>query len=169
MKVSILRLGHRFSRDKRISTHLGLTARALGADEIIFDAKATDVEESIREVVFSWGGDFKVSFTSDWKKTIREFPGIKVHLTMYGLRLNETIEDVKGAGKDVLVVVGGAKVPAAVYELADYNISVGGQPHSEVAALAVFLDRLFDGEKLYSEFTGGKKIVPQARGKKVLD
>ncbi|MDC1420251.1 tRNA (cytidine(56)-2'-O)-methyltransferase, partial [Euryarchaeota archaeon] len=33
--ISVLRLGHRRERDKRITSHLGLTARAFGADEII--------------------------------------------------------------------------------------------------------------------------------------
>jgi tRNA (cytidine56-2'-O)-methyltransferase len=45
---------------------------------------------------------------------------------------------------------------------------VGNQPHSEVAALAVFLDRLFLGRELEGKFEGGLKIVPQARGKQVL-
>ena len=42
--------------------------------------------------------------------------------------------------KPAVVVVGGTKVPSEVFHLSDYNISVGNQPHSEVAALAVFLD-----------------------------
>ena len=40
--------------------------------------------------------------------------------------------------KEVIVVVGGTKVPAETFEIADFNVSVGNQPHSEVAALAVF-------------------------------
>ena len=35
LKVSVLRLGHRVDRDKRMTSHLGLTARAFGADEVI--------------------------------------------------------------------------------------------------------------------------------------
>ncbi len=31
-RLSVLRLGHRRERDKRITSHLGLTARAFGAD-----------------------------------------------------------------------------------------------------------------------------------------
>ena len=31
-RLSVLRLGHRRQRDKRITSHLGLTARAFGAD-----------------------------------------------------------------------------------------------------------------------------------------
>jgi tRNA (cytidine56-2'-O)-methyltransferase len=37
-----------------------------------------------------------------------------------------------------------------------------------VAALAVFLDRLFQGRELCEEFEGGLKIVPTPRGKQVL-
>ncbi|NIS35916.1 MAG: tRNA (cytidine(56)-2'-O)-methyltransferase, partial [Actinobacteria bacterium] len=39
----------------------------------------------------------------------------------------------------LLVVVGAAKVSFDVYEAADWNVAVTNQPHSEVAALAVFL------------------------------
>ena len=48
----------------------------------------------------------------------------------------------------LLVVVGAEKVPWDVYEQAEYNVGVTNQPHSEVASLAVFLDRLFEGEEL---------------------
>ena len=34
-RVTVLRLGHRRERDKRITSHLGLTARAFGADQIV--------------------------------------------------------------------------------------------------------------------------------------
>jgi tRNA (cytidine56-2'-O)-methyltransferase len=45
---------------------------------------------------------------------------------------------------------------------------VGNQPHSEIAALAIFLDRLFRGRQLGTEFAGGSlKIVPSERGKVV--
>jgi tRNA (cytidine56-2'-O)-methyltransferase len=169
MNVSVLRLGHRFARDKRISTHLGLTARALGAREIIYDAADPDIAESVGDVVSAWGGEFKVSFTKDYRRTIKNFKGVVVHLTMYGLPLTDKIGEIRKRKKDVLVIVGGAKVPAGVYKLADYNVSVGNQPHSEVAALAVFLDKFFGGKELRAEFSGGKKIIPQERGKKVVD
>ena len=47
---------------------------------------------------------------------------------------------------EILVVVGGAKVSGTIFELADYNIAIGHQPHSEVAALAVFLDNVLDDD-----------------------
>ena len=35
LDVSVLRLGHRVDRDKRMTSHLGLTARAFGANRVI--------------------------------------------------------------------------------------------------------------------------------------
>ena len=67
-----------------------------------------------------------------------------------------------------LLVVGAEKVPREIYNIANYNVAVGSQPHSEVAALAVFLDRLFMGEELNSTFVKAKiRIKPSSRGKKV--
>ena len=60
------------------------------------------------------------------------------------------------------------KVPGDVYDLADYNMAVGNQPHSGVAALALFLDRLQEGLTLKQEFKGGElKIIPSEHGKNV--
>lgn len=172
MNVTVLRLGHRFERDKRISTHLALVSRAFGAVEIVFDSEDVRVKESVDAISRAWGGDFKVSFTESWKKFIKNFDGIKVHLTMYGIHVNdfrfEKLTNAAESGeKNVLVIVGGKKVPSDLYELADYNIGVGNQPHSEVAALCVFLDRLFSGSELNKDFKGKQKIIPQERGKKL--
>jgi tRNA (cytidine56-2'-O)-methyltransferase len=66
---------------------------------------------------------------------------------MYGEKINEKIEDIKAEfGDDLLIVVGAEKVPRWAYTKVDYNISVGNQPHSEIAALAVFMDRIQEGE-----------------------
>jgi tRNA (cytidine56-2'-O)-methyltransferase len=61
-------------------------------------------------------------------------------------------------------------VPREFYspEVSDFNVAVGNQPHSECAALAIFLDRFFKGEALGKMFENAKmKIIPQERGKKV--
>ena len=87
---------------------------------------------------------------------------------MYGIPLEDAVPRLVG-GKDVLLIVGGCKVPSDVYGMADHNVSVGNQPHSEVAALAVFLDRLQGGRQLKKEFNGRLSIIPQARGKKVKE
>jgi tRNA (cytidine56-2'-O)-methyltransferase len=169
MRVVVLRLGHRYARDKRLSTHVALTARAFGASEVVFDAPDSEVRKSVEAINLSWGGDFLVSWTDGWKKFVRDFPGDVVHLTMYGLQVNRAIDGIRDSPEDKLVVVGSQKVPAEMYHLADYNIAVGSQPHSEVAALAVFLDRLFETEELDRDFRGKKRIVPQERGKKIVE
>ena len=70
----------------------------------------------------------------------------------------------------VLVIIGAEKVPKEAYDIADYNIAVGNQPHSEIAALAIFLDRMFRGRQLKKELAGGRlKIIPVERGKQVRE
>lgn len=169
MRTAVLRLGHRYMRDKRISTHIGLVARAFGADKLILDTRDPEVEESISQVVSEWGSDFNVEVTMDWRKYIQDFRGDRIHLTMYGININQRIQEIGKTGKDKLIIVGGKKVPSEVYSMVDYNVAVGNQPHSEVAALAVFLDRLFNGEELERRFKGKKKVIPQEHGKKILE
>lgn len=174
MVVEVLRLGHRGERDKRISTHVALTSRALGASKILFTWEDKHVKESTNKIVENWGGDFKFDVVESWKKYVKEFKkrGIVIHLTMYGESINERINVIKEHlknGENILIIIGGEKVPNETYELADYNISIGNQPHSEVAALAIFLDRLFEGKTLYKDYPDGKiKIIPSKKGKKAI-
>ena len=143
--IKVLRLGHRLGRDDRISTHVGLTARQWGADEIVFSGeKDENMLESQRDIIDRWGGKVDIRYTEEWKKEIRDFEGLKVHLTMYGEKIDDEIEALRDeySEKSLLVVVGAEKVPRWVYKNVDYNISVGNQPHSEIAALAVFMDRI---------------------------
>ncbi|RLF88093.1 tRNA (cytidine(56)-2'-O)-methyltransferase, partial [Thermococci archaeon] len=155
--------------------HVALTARAFGADGVVIISEEKDekVKESVEDVVRRWGGPFFIEFDRSWKKRMKEFNGIKVHLTMYGLHIDDVIDELKEKlreGHDFMIIVGAEKVPREVYELADYNVAIGNQPHSEVAALAVFLDRLLEGKGLRKEFKNAKlKIIPQARGKKVVE
>ena len=89
-----------------------------------------------------------------------------MHLTMYGLNLPDVIGEIKGHGK-ILVIVGAEKVPGEVYGLADYNVAVTGQPHSEISSLALFLDHLFSGNELRNEFPGAQiRIIPSEAGKR---
>jgi len=171
VKIAVLRLGHRPERDKRITTHVALVARAFGANAVYITTKDEAIEESVRKVVERWGGPFEVFTGISAKKLIKEWKkkcGVVVHLTMYGIHLDEALKKIP-KDKDLLIIVGAEKVPGYIYEIADYNVSVGNQPHSEVAALAVFLDRYFNGKELYKEFEGAKiKVIPQERGKKVV-
>jgi tRNA (cytidine56-2'-O)-methyltransferase len=170
MQVVVLRLGHRPERDKRITTHVGLVSRAFGAEEMLMDGRDPSVEESLADVVERWGGNFRLKADVSWKGEAarwKEAGGKVVHLTMYGSRLVDVITDIRSHDR-IMVVVGAEKVPAEIYQLADWNVAVGNQPHSEVAALAVFLDRLMEGQELTENFDGGLEIIPSPRGKQVI-
>lgn len=167
--IAALRLGHRLKRDERISTHCGLVARAFGTDKIIYSGEKDEkMLLTLKNVAERWGGKFAVEYENNWKKIISEYRKKKyiiVHLTMYGLPIERNVRKIKKQ-KNILVIVGGEKVPAEVYNLADYNLAVTNQPHSEVAALAIFLYLL--GRK--KSFGKAKlRIVPQASGKKVIE
>lgn len=114
-----------------------------------------------------WGGTFKVVGVDDWKKEVRSFDGTVVHLTMYGQPLVRVLPKLQQSRR-ILLVVGGAKVPPDLYRLANLNVAVGHQPHSEVAAVAVVLDRLL-GIPGPRRWRGARRsVVPRARGKKVV-
>lgn len=173
VKIYVLRYGHRPERDKRITTHVALVARAFGAHGFIlcniYDEK---IIRSLRKIEKYWGGNLHIETKVDPRKYIREWRkrgGIVVHLTMYGIPVDEVIEEIRKSGKDILVIVGAEKVPRFFYEEADYNVAIGNQPHSEVAALAIFLDRYYNGKELYLSFPNAKiLIVPSRKGKKVI-
>lgn len=167
--ITVLRIGHRPLRDKRITTHVALTARAFGADSIIIDKKDEELETTIRKVNSGFGGHFTINTGLSPKKITQGFSGVIVHLTMYGERLDDKIAEIKDAtsGKDLMIIVGAEKVPFENYEVSDFNISVTNQPISEVSALALFLDRYFGGSELNAKFQGRNRIVPEQRGKRV--
>lgn len=169
-EICVLRLGHRRLRDQRITTHVFLVARALGATEGVLSGETdSSVVEGITRVSELWGGGFKVRYEQNWRKFVRErkADGWKVvHLTMYGEDFEPAAKKL-GKGKCV-VIIGAGKVPREAYELADANLSVTTQPHSEVAALALFLDRCFSGKELKKNFKGKLWIVPNECGKVVL-
>jgi len=171
MNIEVLRLGHRPQRDKRITTHVCLTARALGARAVRIAEQDENVVASVSDVAKRFGGDFTVASGTGWKGVVRQWQadgGQVVHLTMYGRPLGEAAPKVLADGRDVLVVVGAEKVPGDLYQMADHNVAVGNQPHSEVAALALLLDRLRGGAWESDAFEGGEvRVVPEAHGKRV--
>jgi tRNA (cytidine56-2'-O)-methyltransferase len=174
MRTVILRLGHRVQRDRRITTHVGLTARALGAEGMLLDSNDSGIEKSINEVSDRWGGSFYVRRITNWKTELRNWKGSGgrvLHLTMYGVNLPDMINDI--VTENLLIVVGAEKVPPELYGLADWNVAVGNQPHSEVAALAIVLDRLAASsgtDPIKTQFCGGEvEIIPKSRGKEVRD
>ncbi|MEA2055302.1 MAG: tRNA (cytidine(56)-2'-O)-methyltransferase [Candidatus Thermoplasmatota archaeon] len=165
--ITVLRMGHRIGRDKRITTHVALVARAFGADKIVISAKDTKIEETLRSTCTRFGGNFEIESGINAKKIIRNWGGSIAHLTMYGEELEKSINNIDKS-KDLLIVIGAKKVPGYIYEMADFNVSVGNQPHSEVAALAIFLDRYNKGLWLNKKFEGKLKIIPNNERKEVI-
>ena len=171
-EVAVLRLGHRPGRDERMTTHVGLTARALGGDRVIFPDNASDAAETVVDITDRFGGPFEVELADSGRSILRRWNGVVVHLTMYGERIQDVEADIRsatlGANTPLLIVVGAEKVPFDVYEEADWNVGVTNQPHSEVAGLAVFLDRFFEGRELERTWENAdRRVVPQETGKRV--
>ncbi len=165
-------MGHRYERDKRITTHIGLVARAFGADGIVIgDISDSTVQETIIDIVDRFGGNFSIEmgvksikFLKNWRNNGGEI----IHLTAYGLPLPEVIEEIRTSQKNKLIVVGASKVPREVYELADHNISITNQPHSEIAALAVFLDYFFQGKEFEKKFERAKMEILPSKDRKIV-
>lgn len=170
-EVVVLRYGHRSIRDYRVTSHCCLVARAFGAKKIIIEGEEdVSLKKSIENIVKMWGGVFDVEFTTSWKKTITTYRKKKyksIHATMYGLPLQKEIKKIRKFDK-ILFIVGSQKVEKEVYWKSDYNISITSQPHSEIAALVIFLDYFFKGKELEKRFSGAKLIItPQKKGKKI--
>ncbi|MBN1538806.1 MAG: HDIG domain-containing protein [Candidatus Thermoplasmatota archaeon] len=166
--IEVLRIGHRPERDKRITTHVSLVARAFGARGIHIDRKDPVLEGTVTKVNRQFGGDFFIRSGVPFKKKMNGWDGTIIHLTMYGMPLDEAVKEMDPEEK-LLVVVGAEKVPREVYDMAHFNVSVGNQPHSEVSALALFLDRVLEGKELSMKMQGGELIIePNRRGKTVV-
>ncbi len=176
-EIVVLRWGHRVQRDVRLTSHVALVARAFGASGFVLsDISDGRLKATVEKVTSAWGGEFRFDMGESWKKTVsdwRSSGGIVVHLTVYGenVQTSDVLTRIKNSGKKLLLLVGSQKVPPEFYsaEVSDFNVSVGSQPHSECAAVAVFLDRFFQGQELSTEFPDAKiRVVPQERGKKII-
>ena len=78
----VLRMGHRPERDKRITSHVALTSRAFGAEKMYLhrsDSRVVETvrDETVRDVVGKFGGNFVVEPTDNPKK-IRTTQNISV-------------------------------------------------------------------------------------------
>lgn len=172
MEINVLRLDHRRKRDARITTHVCLTARAFGASKIILSGdEDRKLMENVEDVRKRWGGQFQVQYQENWENFLKESKNKMtdiIHLTMYGEPVQDIMDQIKSSTQNKLLVVGGTRVPTKVYQLADWNVSITNQPHSEVSALALFLHLFFQGEELNKKFEGGRlKVLPSAHGKKI--
>ena len=170
MVIEVVRIGQRVVRDDRVTTHVALVSRGFGAERIYMTEVNPEIKDTLDKINKTWGGDFQVEFIDKWKTIVKKKKdeGFKiVHLSMYG----ENINDVEGGIRDeknLLIVVGAEKVPREIYEMADYNVGVGSQPHSEISALAILLDRIQKGKQFEKEFPNAKrKIIPAKKGKNV--
>lgn len=171
MKISVIRLGHRKERDKRVTSHCFLVARALGAQRgVLCGEEDANVLESIRDVTKQWGGKFNITYSPSWKKTLfaaKRQGYCSVHATMYGEPIEQKATELSKK-KKIAIIIGAEKVPAEVYRMCDYNVSVTNQPHSEIAALTLILDRIQTGRALGKKFAHARIVItPQAYGKKV--
>ncbi len=166
----MVRIGQRLLRDDRVTTHVALVARGFGAERIYMTEINPEIKETVGKINNVWGGNFEIEFIEKWKTVVKKKKeeGFKiVHLSMYGEAISVAQEKIRDE-ENLLVVVGAEKVPREIYELADYNVGVGSQPHSEISALAVLLDRIQEGDQFEKEFPNARrKIIPTKNGKNV--
>lgn len=170
MVIEVLRIGQRLVRDDRVTTHVALVARAFGASKIYMNEVNPEIKDTLEKINKTWGGDFEISFIDNWKEVIKKKKDSAkiVHLTMYGENVNDVESNLKNE-QDLLIVVGAEKVPMEIYDLADCNVAIGGQPHSEISALAVLLDRILKGKQLHAPFDNAqRRIIPTKQGKNVV-
>lgn len=170
MIIEVVRIGQRVVRDDRVTTHVALVSRSFGAEKIYMTEVNPEIKDTLDKINKTWGGSFEIEFIEKWRAIVKkkkEEDYKIVHLTMYGEKINDAQKELQNEEK-LLIVVGAEKVPREIYELADYNVGVGSQPHSEISALAVLLDRIQSGEQFEKAFPNAKrKIVPTKNGKNV--
>jgi tRNA (cytidine56-2'-O)-methyltransferase len=168
--IEVVRIGQRVVRDDRVTTHVALVSRAFGAEKIFMTEVNPEIKDTLEKINKTWGGNFIVEFIEKWKPVIKKKKEENfkiVHLSMYGESINEVQEKISEE-ENLLVVVGAEKVPREIYDLADYNVGVGSQPHSEISALAILLDRIQKGKQFEKAFPDAKrKIIPTKTGKNV--
>jgi len=168
--IEVVRIGQRVVRDDRVTTHVALVSRAFGAKKIFMTEVNPEIKDTLEKINKTWGGKFVVEFIEKWKPIIKKKKEENfkiVHLSMYGESINDVQEKISQE-ENLLVVVGAEKVPREIYDLADYNVGVGSQPHSEISALAILLDRIQKGKQFEKAFPDAKrKIIPTKMGKNV--
>ena len=172
MKIEVLRIGQRLVRDDRVTTHVALVSRAFGASKILMYDANPEIKDTISKVNKIWGSDFKVEIIENWKQVIKSKKSDAykiIHLTMYGENI-DTVQTVLRNEEKILIVVGAEKVPREIYDMADYNVAIGNQPHSEIAALAILLDRILQGKQFQQKSENAQReIIPTKKGKKVIN
>lgn len=175
VRVEVLRWGHRF-RDKRLTSHVALTAYAMGASGLILsDVKDESVKRTIQDTVRLWGEHFHFEMGVPWRQIIDRWHregGIVVHLSAYGENIVSTnvLQRIRSTGKDILLLVGSQKVPRMFFseQISDFNVAVGNIHHSELSSVAIFLFMFFGPDILRRTFPKAKfQIVSHEKGKRV--
>ena len=69
--IYIMRIGHRPERDKRVTTHVALSSRALGAKGIYVDTEDPVLEGNIQSVVERFGGDYTIKTGITWQEAVK--------------------------------------------------------------------------------------------------
>src|SRR5438445_7136801 len=121
MVITVVRLGHRPARDKRVTTHVALTARVFGADAVLVSTRDPVLERTVRNVVRRFGGSFRILTGVPWRRTLQDWNGPKVHLTMYGLPIEDVLTRIPR--ENLLIVIGAEKVPREVYDRSEEHTS----------------------------------------------
>ncbi len=144
---------------------------------IIAGEQDLNLKNSIEKVSESWGGYFQLEMVpyDEWKLIIEKWKhkGKKIiHLTMYGENLSvieksKPFNELRRQPNNVAIVLGGEKIPGKVFRYSDWNIAITNQPHSEVGALAIFLDHFFDNALKTTFKKSKKQIIPSLEGKKI--
>ena len=124
MQIEILRLNHRIGRDPRISSHVALTSRALGACKVYYSGdKDKSLEDSIYKITKKFGGPFEIEYCENDLNLVKKKKKdgfLIIHLTMYGKDFKSYKKKILKNSK-VLVIVGGEKVEGAFYNIQIYR------------------------------------------------
>jgi tRNA (cytidine56-2'-O)-methyltransferase len=100
MNIAILRLGHRLVRDYRHNS-CGLGSKSFGCSKLYM----TDIDDSIKSTLVDvnnrWGYNkfnFEIELVTNWKNILKRWKengGIVLHLTMYGINIDDVIPAIK--------------------------------------------------------------------------
>lgn len=162
--ISVLAIGR---YDYPSSIAMCLTARALGASEMIFASRRdAKIIRYVNNLERGWGGKFKVSFVKSYETALRNATKYKtVYLTRYGIPLFKMTYTLN-TYKNILLMVSSVKASSKLlHNIADFNVSITDQPHCSAAAIAVFLHDFYRGRELAMHFENARyKVIPKEHG-----
>lgn len=161
--ITVLSIGE---RDYRVRRNLCLTARAFGAEKIIFVGKRdSSLATYMARICTKWGGSFKVEFAASAQSVIRPLTKYKkVYFTMYGAPLRQAEYTIR-TYKNLLLILTTKEYDGSLAKLADFTVSITTQPHAQVTSVAVFLHEFFSGREPAIQFPNAKyKIIAGSDG-----